>query len=168
MPKTELVRTLDGEGHYTSLTPALHAGLVKSIRTGQWPVDAAFSNGITPGTLKRFLEKGLRGIAPYAAFLVEFMAAESAHAREVMGTVEEVRTGRADPMCANSQLHAAKYILDTRYRWMWGGATTSAAQLVSDQLEKDSDERKQKALEVLKKLPEAEKKKLRDAGFLLP
>lgn len=168
MTKALAPRIQDAEGNWTALTPELAKKLVAAIRAGQWPIDAAFSCGITPATLKRCLEKGQRGIEPYAAFAAEFLKAESDHAADVMGTVEQVRKGEADPMTANSQLHAAKFILETRYRWLWGGNTLSAAAFVEQMLATDADEKKQKALEALKNLPAEEKKKLRDAGFVLP
>lgn len=161
----------DDDGHETALTPTMRSELVAKLRAGSWPQDACYACGIKPKTLKRWLLLGAGDNAkqPYRSFALEFLAAESAHASEVEQTVNTIRQGLFDDAkTAAVQFHAAKFILETRYRWFWGGNAMSAAQFVDMALEKESDERKQKALEVLKKLPESEKKKLREAGFLLP
>lgn len=166
-----LATVFDDDGHETTLTPTMHRALVDKLKAGAWPQDACYAVGIKPKTLKRWLLLGSGDNArqPYRSFALEFLAAESEHAREVMQTVEDIRRGLfEDARAGMVQFHAAKYILDTRYRWFWGGNGMSAAEFIDRNLVEEQEQRKQKALELLKNLPEPEKKRLREGGYLIP
>ncbi len=173
MTETKLLtrRVKDEEGNDTGLTPDVDARLVKAIEGGQWPQDAAFACGIVPGTLKRWLSKGCGSSAcePYRGFALRFLHAESKHAAQMFETINQIALGSFDnPKAANVQLHAATWILENRYRWLWNGNALGAAAFITQFLESEDDERKTKAAEMLKKLPEEQKKAFRSEGFLLP
>lgn len=172
-------RQVDDLGRHTALTPEVHQRFLTELKKGDWPQLAAFRAGISPKSVKRWIDKGLEeaAIEPYASFAAAVVKLEA----DLAGKLIEVimadalgETKKPDEGKSRPNVMTAQWLLQNRYRFFWGtkdGVVSPAALSISEHVERQmavlDEAKRQKARELLAKLPTEAKAQARKDGFLL-
>jgi hypothetical protein len=163
---------MDDAGHPTALRPEVEANLVASARKGYWPAMCALLNKVAPSTVKTWLEKGLDEYAvnPYRRFAEDFIHAELESCAELEDILRKAALGlvEKDPDHEPPDIAAVRWLLERRYADMWRGGAQSATSIALAATSPEARGVRQKALEFLKSLPEAERVRAQGAGLTLP
>lgn len=119
-------------GRPTKLTKEMHERVVDAVRAGNFLEVAAGFNGIDNSTLHRWIERGRKGVAPYAAFVRDLDRARTAS--EVEDVVELRKAARGGTVrCENCGATVAlqngdpkirQWLLEKRHQTRWGGKTS--------------------------------------------
>lgn len=172
-------RVPDDMGNFTALTPAVQQRFLDELAKGDWPQLAAFRAGISPKSVKRWLDKGLEeaAVEPYASFAAAVVMLEAQLAgklievivNDALGTTPTPDEGRTKP-----NVLSAQWLLNNRYRFFWGtkdGVVPPAAISIAEHIERQSsalDASKRDAVKkILAKLPADARADARKEGFVL-
>ena len=161
---------LDQAGNRTVLTPTVVESLLNETRKGRWPQMAAVRSGVDPRTLAKWLERGVGddAIEPYKSFAQAFLLAEAEFVVEMEDVLINNAKGELDyqPGKPRPNPETARYLLERRMGILWGGKAMSGLEVVAR-----SEGRRavrQKAIEFLDSLSEADKARARSRGIMLP
>jgi hypothetical protein len=161
---------LDDAGERTALTPALGAALVAHSRAGRWPQSAAVLCHVTPETLLGWVERGAEQCAlePYRSFAEAFLESEMQNCADLESVVQAAALGRNPKPKGGRRgpdVETAKWLLERRYAFLWkGGGLAAASVVASSQTRKALRE---KAEAYLALLPDHERARARELGFML-
>ncbi len=173
-------RQVDDLGRHTALTPEVQQRFLTELEKGDWPQLAAFRAGISPKSVKRWIDKGLEeaAIEPYASFAAAVVKLEA----ELAGKLIEVivadalgETPEPDEGMRRPNVMSAQWLLQTRYRFFWGVAkdgvaspgAVSIAETVERQMATLDGPKREQAKKILESLPAETKAEARKKGFLL-
>jgi hypothetical protein len=162
---------MDGNGHPTALTPAVHKKLITELQVGDWPAMAAIRADCSPRTVERWVSVGCDpyAVEPYKSFAADFVRTEA----KICGELTAVCMGRALGKGTEGDAFWAFKMLETRFRFLWGvdkegnGGGVAVAELVVRAIESQDSTRAEKARGILKQLPPEAKQEARNAGFLV-
>lgn len=170
---------MDGNGHVTALSPAVHKRLITELEVGDFPAMAAIRAGCSPTTVDRWVVWGCdpHAVEPYKSFASDFVRVEASICGALTAVVMDHALGRTKSRAKNPRpkgdpLWAMK-LLENRFRFLWhigkdgqqGGV--SVAQMVVSAIAAHDHARAEKAREILKQLSEPAKQEARKAGFLV-
>lgn len=169
---------MDGNGRYTLLSPAIIDRFRAELEVGDWPQMAAYRVGIAPTTLKQWVWKGceLPAIEPYATLVAMMVEVEAKLSGALLTVLMDDALGRKyyDSDEARPNPDTARWLLLNRFRFLWGvdkesgkSGGVSITEAVERRLEEIDVTRRERAREILKKLPDADKQAARKEGFLL-
>jgi transposase len=78
-------------GRPTSLTPELHARIVKMVRDGNFRTTALKACGLSKNVIRNWEKAGEEGREPYAAFMADLQQAEAESETELLSEVRNAR-----------------------------------------------------------------------------
>jgi hypothetical protein len=170
-------RVVDDAGHFTALTPEVHARFLDELAKGDWPIYAAFRAGIAPKSVKRWLDKGLEeaAIEPYATFAADVIRCEAEVAGQLIQVVMNDALGKTPPAAEGMRrpnVQTAIWMLQSRFKALWGkdgapGAAVGITEYAEKQLAMLDDAKREKAKKILAALPNDARAAARKEGFLL-
>lgn len=170
-------RVVDDAGHFTALTPEVHARFLEELAKGDWPIYAAFRAGIAPKSVKRWLDRGLSELAiePYASFAADVIRVEADLAGQLIKVVMDDALGKTAPApegMRRPNADRAIWMLQNRFKNLWGkdgapGAAVGIAEYAERHLETLDEEKRERARKLLAKLPPEAKTEARKDGFIL-
>jgi len=172
-------RVVDDLGNFTALTPEVHDRFLAELGKGDWPQLAAFRAGISPKSVKRWLDKGLEeaAVEPYASFAAAVVQLEAELAGKLIEVIVQDALGKTpepDEGKRRPNVMTAQWLLQNRFRFFWGtkdGAVSPAALSIAEHVEMRmaalDESKRAKARELIAKLPTEAKAQARKDGFLL-
>lgn len=170
-------RAVDDLGNFTALTPEVKERFLFELGKGDWPIYAAFRAGISPKSVKRWLDKGLEtaAIEPYASFAADVIKCEAELAGKLIQVVMDDALGLAkvpDEGMRRPNADRAIWMLQSRFKNLWGkdgapGAAVGIAEYAERQLNMIDESKREKAKRILAALPSDARAQARKDGFLL-
>ena len=109
-------------GRETKYSEEIHASIVADLTKGQTRACAAEIAGIGERTLYRWLTRGKKGDAPFAAFLADVKKAERKAERKMVGIVRAA---------ARQTWQAAAWWLERKFPESWGKDTELLREIVA-------------------------------------
>lgn len=162
---------LDDAGERTALTVAVAAALIAHSRAGRWPQSAAVLCSVTPETLLSWLERGTEECAlePYRSFAEAYLESEMQNCADLEDVVQAAALGRTPKAKKNGprppDVETAKWLLERRYAFLWKGGGIPACSVVASAQSRRL--LREKAEAYLSQLPETERARARESGFML-
>lgn len=168
------------------ITPERHRRLLEDLETGDWPAMVAIRNGISPGTLRQWVLKGLdpESDERYRRFADEFVGVEARMCGQLVKVIMDSALGRGSSKpyidadtgeeVSPPNVGDAKWLLCTRFQFLWrqrkdgtlGGE--SIAEVVSHRIEQIEQQNRDAVRRILAQLPDDAKRAARKEGFLVP
>lgn len=170
-------RVVDDAGKFTALTPEVKERFLTELAKGDWPIYAAFRAGISPKSVKRWLDKGLEeaAIEPYATFAADVIRCEAELAGKLIEVVMQDALGEG-PAYEKGERRPnpdrAIWMLQNRFKALWGkdgapGAAVGIAEYAEGKISALDEAKREKAKRILAALPSDARAEARKAGFLL-
>lgn len=172
-------RVPDDLGRFTALTPEVEKRFLSELAKGDWPQLAAFRSGISPKSIKRWLDKGLEecAIEPYASFAAAVVKLEADLAGKLIEVIMADALGETpspDEGKRRPNVMTAQWLLQNRFRFFWGtkdGVVSPAAISITEHVEQRmsvlDEAKREKARKILAALPSEARAAARKDGFLL-